>query len=47
MMEKVQAKQQQQMELEAAKRAAIEQLQNVYAQHKLQQQVMRLTYFCF
>lgn len=42
MMEKVQAKQQQQMELEAAKRAAIEQLQNVYAQHKLQQQEQQL-----
>ena len=37
MMEKVRTKQQQQLELEAAKRAAIEQLQNVYEQHKLQQ----------
>ena len=32
MMEKVRSKQQQQQELEAAKRAAIEQLQNVYEQ---------------
>ena len=51
MMEKVRTKQQQQLELEAAKRAAIEQLQNVYAQHKLQQQVVKLfislSVFCF
>ena len=38
-MEKVRTKQQQQLQREAAKKAAIEQLQNVYEQHKLQQQV--------
>jgi len=38
MMEKVRTKQQQQLQREAAKKAAIEQLQNVYEQHKLQQQ---------
>jgi len=38
MMERVRQKEQQQMELEAAKRAAIEQLQSAYAQHKMQQQ---------
>ncbi len=35
MMEKVRTKQQQQQQLEAAKKAAIEQLQNAYEQHKL------------
>jgi len=39
MMERVRQKEQQQMELEAAKRAAIEQLQSAYAQHKMQQQM--------
>eukprot|EP00092_Neocalanus_flemingeri_P042087 GFUD01045868.1.p1 GENE.GFUD01045868.1~~GFUD01045868.1.p1 ORF type:complete len:908 (-),score=233.26 GFUD01045868.1:903-3626(-) len=39
MMERVRQKEQQQMELEAAKRAAIEQLQSAYAQHKMQQQI--------
>ena len=38
MMEKVRTKQLQQLEREAAKKAAIEQLQNVYEQQKLQQQ---------
>ena len=38
MMERVRQKEQQQLELEAAKRAAIEQLQSAYAQHKMQQQ---------
>jgi hypothetical protein len=38
MMEKVRTKQQQQLQLEAAKKAAIEQLQNAYEQHKLRGQ---------
>ena len=38
MMERVRLKEQEQKELEAAKRAAIEQLQSAYAQHKMQQQ---------
>ena len=38
MMEKVRTKQQQQLQLEAAKKAAIEQLQNAYEQHKLLRQ---------
>ena len=42
MMERVRQKEQQQLELEAAKRAAIEQLQSAYAQHKMQQQQQHL-----
>ena len=38
MMERVRLKEQEHKELEAAKRAAIEQLQSAYAQHKMQQQ---------
>jgi len=39
MLERVQQKTKQDLELEAAKSAAIEQLQSAYAQHKMQQQV--------
>ena len=38
MMQRVRLKEQEHKELEAAKRAAIEQLQSAYAQHKMQQQ---------
>jgi len=39
MMERVRQKEQQQMELEARKREAIEQMTSAYAQHKMQQQI--------
>merc|ERR1719228_702878 len=38
-MERVRQKEQQQMELEARKREAIEQMTSAYAQHKMQQQI--------